>query len=179
WRLLGCSVTAAWIGPGAPAAADDPIRTALVMDSDRSAPAKLVDLDPEQQLVSTIFGLEVRIVSADGATTLLRGRFEPAAFTDIWSRAEGGGDDIAAGAAYQSVLSDLEWGAVASSPFLTKLRDAAADGFLSTKFNVDSFNLNFASPEFMRGRIVGSIGPATRQEPHQFILGRHFMTTSQ
>src|SRR5437763_7106458 len=80
WRLLGCSVTAAWIGPGTPAAAADPIRTALVMDSDRSAPAKLVDLDPEQQLVSTIFGLEVRIVTADGATTLLQGRFEPAAF---------------------------------------------------------------------------------------------------
>src|SRR5205085_7977812 len=99
--------------------------------------------------------------------------------TDIWSRAEGGGDDIAAGAAYQSVLSDLEWGAVASSPFLTKLRDAAADGFLSIKFNVDSFNLNFTSPEFMRGRIVGSIGPATRLEPHHFVLGRHLMTTSQ
>jgi hypothetical protein len=174
WRFIGCAVTGAWLGPARPAAADDPIRTYLIADSDRQVPAKLVDLDPEQQLVSMIWGLEVRIVTASG-DTVLRGRFEPAAFMDIWSRSEGGGGDIGAGAMYQSVLTDLEWGDVSSSPFLTALQAAAGDGLLSVKFNTDSFNLTFRSPDFMRGRIVGTIGPAASDEPHHLVLGRQFL----
>jgi hypothetical protein len=176
WRLLGCRVTGAWTAPETPAPAGDPVLTCLIADSDRNVPAKLVDLDPQQQMVSMVFGLEVRIVTSDGATNLLRSRFEPAPFTDIWTRAQGQTDDMAYGATYQSVLTDLEWGETGGSEFLTKLRAAAADGLLSIKFNVDSFNLTFTSPDFMKGRIVGTIGPAAADEPRHFELGRHFMT---
>lgn len=177
WRLLGCRVTSAWTSAGE-AAADDPVLACRVADSDSRAPAKLVDLDPEQQLVSEIWGLQVRIADANG-NTLLRGDFEPAAFIDIWDRAtaSAGGDTIA-GAMYQSVLSGLVWGDVSSSPFLTQLKAAASDGLLSIKFNVDSFNLSFQSPDFMTGRIVGTIGPASAAEPKHLLLGRQFMATS-
>jgi hypothetical protein len=174
WRLIGCSVTSAWHGDGRPAAADDPVAGCVVADSDRAAPAKLVDLDPQQQLVSEVWGLEVRICDRDG-TTLVRGSYEPAAFTDIWSRAASGGGDIGAGAMYQSVLTRLEWGDVAGSPLLAELRAAAADGLLSIKFNVDSYNMDFRSPEFTLGRIVGTIGPAAAGEPHHFVAGRQLM----
>lgn len=178
WRLMGCAVTGAWLGAGQPVAGDDPVLTAVVADSDRDVVAKLVDLDPEQQLVSTIFGFEVRIATAAG-TTLLRGRFAPVAFTDIWRRSQTPSQgDTAAGATYQSVLTDLTWGDVSDSPFLRALREASADGLLSIKFNIDSFNLTFTSPDFMRGRIVGTIGPATVDEPRHLVLGRHFLTTS-
>ncbi len=177
WRLLGCRVTSAWTSAGE-AAASDPVLACRVADSDSRAPAKLVDLDPEQQLVSEIWGLQVRIADANG-NTLLCGNFEPAAFTDIWDRAtaSAGGDTIA-GAMYQSVLSGLEWGDVSSSAFLTQLKAAAGDGLLSIKFNVDSFNLSFQSPDFMTGRIVGTIGPASADEPKHLVLGRQFMATS-
>ena len=68
WRLLGCRVTAAWRGDGAAAAADDPVLQCLIADSDRKVAGKLVDLDSEQQLVSEVWGLEVRICTANGAT---------------------------------------------------------------------------------------------------------------
>lgn len=55
---------------------------------------------------------------------------------------------------YQSVLSKLEWGNIEQTPFLQQLRESATDGLLSIKFNVDGINLDFCSPEFMRGRIV-------------------------
>lgn len=176
WRLLGCRVTSAWTPDGEVAA--DPVLAGIVADSDCRAPAKLVDLDPEQQLVSQIWGLQVRIADSHG-NTLLCGEFEPAAFTDIWDRAtaSAGGDTIA-GAMYQSVLSGLVWGDVSLSPFLTQLKAAAGDGLLSIKFNVDSFNLNFRSPDFMTGRIVGTIGPASAAEPKHLLLGRQFMATS-
>lgn len=176
WRLLGCRVTSAWTPDGEAAA--DPVLACIVADSDNRVPAKLVDLDSEQQLVSEIWGLQVRIADSHG-NTLLCGDFEPAAFTDIWDRAtaSAGGDTIA-GAMYQSVLSRLVWGDVSLSPFLTQLKAAAGDGLLSIKFNVDSFNLSFTSPDFMTGRVIGTIGPASAAEPRHMLLGRQFMATS-
>ena len=177
FRLKGCTVTSAWTADGE-AAATDPIRSCLVADSDRAVPAKLVDLDPEQQLVSTIWGLEVRITDAQGHN-LLSATFEPAAFMDIWDRALGGGGDIGACAAYQSVLTGLEWGDVTGSPFLAELQSAsAASGTLSIKFMTDSLNANFTSPDFMCGRIVGTIGPAAVGEPEHLVTGRHFMASA-
>lgn len=177
WRLLGVKVTSAWTPQGA-VAATDPVLACLIADSDAQVPAKLVDLDPEQQLVSEIWGLQVRIATADG-TTLLLADFEPAAFMDIWDRATvSAGGDADAGAMYQSVLKNLRWSDVSSSPFLTALKAASADGLLSIKFNVDSFNLSYQSPDFMTGRIVGTIGPAAATEPKHFVPGRQFMAAS-
>lgn len=177
WRLLGCSVTSAWMPSGA-VTAGDPVLEAIVADSDSRAPAKLVDLDSEQQLVSEIWGLQVRIASPDG-TSLMVADFEPAAFADIWDRstASSGGDTIA-GAMYQSVLTNLRWADVSGSAFLSALKQAASDDVLSIKFNVDSFNLDYTSPDFMTGRIVGTIGPATASEPQHLVIGRQFMAAA-
>jgi hypothetical protein len=175
WRLLGCNITAAWTPDGA-VASDDAILKCIVADSDTQAPAKLLDLDPEQQLVSEIWGLQVRIADANG-NTLLSSDFEPAAFMDIWDRAVGeeAGGDVDAGAMYQSVLTNLQWADVPPNSFLGKLKAAAADGVLSIKFNVDAINMDFTSPDFMCGRITGTIGPATASEPQHLVIGRQFM----
>jgi hypothetical protein len=79
---------------------------------------------------------------------------------------------------YQSVLRNLSWGDVSTSPFLTALRAAACDGVLSIKFNVDGLNMNFRSPDFMCGRIVGTIGPASSSEPAHLVIGRHFLAVA-
>lgn len=185
WRLHDCAVTSAFLADGSPAPAADPVLGCLVADSDRGVAAKLVDLDPEQQLVSEIFGLELRIASAAGET-LLRGRFEPVAFTDIWDRGTGGAapgpagapGDLAAGAMFQSAATDLAWGDIGGSPFLLALREAVAAApspSLSVKFNVDGFNMTPGAALFMTGRIVGTIGPAGAGEPRHFVAGRQFM----
>jgi len=176
WRFIGCTVTAASYADGSPAGSDDPVLEMLVADSDRQAPAKLVDLDPDQQMVSTVWGLEGRICDKQGST-LVRGRFGPAPFTDLWVRAEGGGsDDFPMSAAYQSVLTDLEWGDVSASRLLTELRDGAIDGLLSIRFNVDGYNMTAGAPDFTLGRVVGTIGVASASEPQHFVAGRQFMT---
>src|SRR5437868_2285075 len=78
WRLLGCTVTTAWMPSGA-VSSSDPVLQSIIADSDTMAPAKLVDLDSEQQLVSEIWGLQVRIADANGKT-LMVGDYDPAAF---------------------------------------------------------------------------------------------------
>ena len=173
WRFLGCTITSAWSPSGA-VPASDPVLGYIIADSDRHAPAKLVDLDSEQQLVSEIWGLQVRIADANG-NTLMRGDFEPAPFADIWNRATGTGGDNVAGAMYQSVLTNLHWADVSGSPFLTELQQAATDGLLSIKFNVDGIDLDYTSPDFMTGRITGTIGPASATEPRHMVIGRQFM----
>ncbi len=174
FRLIGCRVTAAFLADGSPAPAEDPVRELLIADCDRAAPAKIVDLDPCQQLVSMLFGLEVRITDVAGVARF-RGTYEPAAFFDIWARAPGGFSDPTACAYYQSVLTAVEWGEISSSPFLTALRDASPDRLLSVKFMVDGYNATFGEAEFTRGRIVGTIGPGGAAEPGHLVRGRQFV----
>ncbi|TGE22315.1 hypothetical protein E5K00_18905 [Hymenobacter aquaticus] len=176
WRLYGCNVTGAWLGPDEAAPATDSIFTCLIADTNRRAPAKIVDLDPQQQLVSGVWGLEVRICDQDG-NDLLRAQYEPASFKDLWPRATGRGQagDMGLSSIYQSVLTDLEWFDISKSPFLQALKAAATDGLLSIKFNVDGYNTNFGTPNFTRGRIVGSIGVATAAEPRFFVPGRQLI----
>lgn len=176
WRLLGCTVTSAWM-PTGPVPASDPVSGFIVADSDTYAPAKLVDLDPEQQLVSEIWGLQVRIATSDG-TTMMQGDFSPIAFLDIWDRAtDSSGGDTIAGAMYQSILTNLKWGDVSSSPFLSALKQTSGSR-LSIKFNVDGFNMDFKSADFMTGRIVGTIGPWENGEPDHMVMGRQFMAAA-
>ena len=176
WRLVGCAVTSAFGPGGAPAAVDDPVLRLVVADSDRQAPAKLVDLDPQQQLASTIWGLEVRLAERDGRTRLV-GRFAPASFTGIWIRAAAPVNGFFPfGAEYQSVLTDLEWDAIDDSVVLRALEAAAdASGALSIKFNVDGYVNNAASAEFTRGRLVGTLGPAEADEPRHLVIGRRLI----
>ncbi len=176
WRLIGCAVTSAFGPDGTQAAANDPVRGLLVADSDRQVAAKLVDLDPQQQLASKIWGLEVRLADANGRSRLV-GRFAPASFVGIWSRTTSDNPGLSdAAAEYQSVLTDLEWGAVEDSGVLRALKTAAEDsGVLSIKFNVDGYSGNSTSPTFTRGRLVGTLGPAEAGEPHHMIIGRRLI----
>lgn len=177
FRLLGCVVTSAQL-PSGRVGTTDPVLNCIIADSDTAVPGKLVDLDPEQQLVSQIWGLTVRIADHNG-NTLMRGEFEPSAFADIWSRALKApkGSDTNAGACWQSVLTSLEWGDVAGSPFLSKLKSAATrSGMLSIKFNMDGINMDYHHDDFMCGRLVGTIGPQSVDEPRQLVVGRHFMS---
>jgi hypothetical protein len=49
------------------------------------APGKLIDLGPQQQVVSETWGMQVRIVDAK-AKTIPQGEYSPAAFTNPWQR---------------------------------------------------------------------------------------------
>ena len=189
WRLTDCAVTGAVRGDGS-AVSGDPVLSMTLADADDQPPAKMVDLDSEQQMVSAIWGLVVRLVGGDGQAAL-RSNFAVASFTDLWKRSLTPGalpqhklhPACMYGAAWQSVLSDLAWGDVAASPFLQELQAAAGPGgLLSIKFNVVGYNAGYwigddgtrypPLPDFTMGLITGSIGVARADEPRFFTLGR-------
>ncbi|ALG75097.1 hypothetical protein VY88_26605 [Azospirillum thiophilum] len=190
WRLTDCKVTGAVTADGRPVAAD-PVLGLAVTDADDRPPAKMVDLDTDQQMVSAIWGLLVRLTGVNGLE-LLRGDFDVASFTDLWARNWSPGKAFEHpphppayfGASFQSVLKDLAWGDVSASAFLTALKEAAADGLLSIKFNVTGYNAGYGvnppdhirylpnPPDFTTGVLTGSIGVARKDEPRFFTLGR-------
>jgi hypothetical protein len=147
--------------------ADDPIVGASVV---QLGGAKLVDLDPEQQMVSQIWGLRLGITSAAGASAVT-GAFKVAAFSDLWSgRLPNASGDRAMSAFYQSVIAGIGWSDLFGSRLLSELRQASDPASLSIKFNVDGFDQTRHV-----GRIVGTIGPASADEPAHFVVGRQCM----
>jgi hypothetical protein len=170
-----CRVTAAQYGDGTRASAgSDTVLDALITDSGRPT-AKIVDLDPDQQMVSMLFGLRVGLAKPTGGP-LVSGTFTPAPFTDLWFRA-GERADGAMGVFYQSWLESLSWGDVSSSRWLGELRAAAGDGILSIRFNLDSYSMQ-TGPKFTKGRVTGTLSAATRDEPKHFLVGRHLAPLS-
>ncbi|MEA2960709.1 MAG: hypothetical protein QOI46_807 [Alphaproteobacteria bacterium] len=174
WRLCGCVITAAaWDGKFATTGAGDPVVGLQLKNSSDRVDAKLVDLDPDQQMVSTIFGLEVRIADPVSGAVLMTGQFSPAPFMDIWSR--GGEGDTGASVFYQSTLVDVVWGDLSASPALRALQAATIQRQLSMRFMVDSYNMGGDKRGY--GRIVGTIGPALAGDPVHFVAGRHLAST--
>jgi hypothetical protein len=173
FRLVNCRVTSAQLKSG-DAEASDPILKMRIGDATDRAPAKLVDLDPMQQMVSTIFGLRVRLVSPDGGTDIFGGEFAPAPFTDIWFTRGGG-----PGSLYQSILTGEGGGppvwseSLMDSAFLQEFRKLAEDRPLSVRFLVDAFVTKSDNQLFPTGRLVGTIGISNPSEPKHFIRGRH------
>jgi hypothetical protein len=173
WRLLECEVTRACRADGMAALtpAEDAVVGAAVAESADRASAKIVDLDPDQQGVSMIFGLTVRVVDGRGRL-LLQGNFEPAAFFDLRShRSSGGGGDAGRSAYFQSILTDVVWGDLAASPCLTEMKQRTAAQKLSIRFITDGYATG--GPRRGYGRLVGTIGPYLDDEPHTFVAGRH------
>lgn len=181
WRFVDCRVTRVCYADGTDTSdpAADPVVGMRIADANKRVAGKLVDLDPEQQMVSEIWTLLVRLT--DGTVDYVSGPFETTAFTNLWRRATEPGHRIQQplSAIYQSVIAPLQWGDTKKSRFLKELKKAAKDGLLSIKFNVDGYDRDNTIPTFTLGRIVGTIGPAKAGEPHHFVLGRQLGGTSR
>lgn len=163
FRFLDCAVTS--------------FDGVTVQNADNRAPGKLVDLDPQQQMVSQIWGMQVRLVDGAGKT-LVQGEFKAAAFINLWLRQQTGiRQDQQLAAAYQSVLKYVEWFDISGFPLLQTLRSVTQFNQLSIDFNVYGYSRDATIPRFTMGHMVGTIGPYFRGEPEQFVRGRQFTYT--
>jgi hypothetical protein len=168
WQLFGCTVTGVANDQGqftAPSA--DPIIGAKVL-SNSEYPAKIVDLDPDNQGISQIWGLQIQISipSPEDPTRVLASMtatMPPTAFCDLWGRVmtqSNSSPSIVStmSAAFQAVLTDVKWVNATASPLLSKLQEVSPNS-LSIRFIVDSFQLDANQAHFTYGRVVGTIGP--------------------
>lgn len=183
FRLSGCKVNTL-LGPDGIPVTDPALDAALncvVGNSPDRPSGKLVDLDPDWQLASCIYGFSVSLADENGKV-VMQGNYQPNPFRDLWfSRAPAPvPGDSAASAMFQSVLTDVKWHEDAmNSPFFKELIKASERAQLSIRLTTYAFTGDKSDPKFMYGKVVGVIGPAYTEEPNSFILGRRFMPTTQ
>lgn len=176
WRLYGCKVKMVTYKDGTTCddATVDPVIGLSVTAADARVAGKIVDLDPQQQMVSQLWGFQINL--GDGSDVGgFKSNFKTAAFGDIFVRYPAGQPDSFFGAFYQSTLDISEWVNSGNSRFLKELEAASGKDTpkeLSVKLNVDGFNDDSTSPDFTFGRVVGSIGTHHENEPHHFVAGR-------
>jgi hypothetical protein len=173
FRLLDCVVQDVVYGDGtAGRAGDEPVLGMALTGADARASGKLVDLDPQWQLSSEIWGLGVRLADAGGS--VLEADFEPASFRDIlFGRQAPGPNGQTASAVYTSRLTGLRRGRPdLASRWLDELLAACDDGSLAIRFTTFGYHTNAAHPRFTLGRLLGAIGPGGADQPRRFLLGR-------
>lgn len=175
FRLSDCKITGLE-GPDGPVL--DHASSCVVGNSPDQPSAKLVDIDPDWQLASSIFGQVITLADPQG-NVVMQGNYQPNPFRDLWfSRTSGQPGDSAASAMFQSVLTDVKWNLDAiDSPFLRQLQRISEEqgDILSIRLTTFAFSGNNKSPQFSYGTVLGAIGPAYADQPRSFVMGRRFM----
>ncbi|HEX2641463.1 MAG TPA: hypothetical protein VHU81_00615 [Thermoanaerobaculia bacterium] len=176
FRLVGCRITGGWLDGAPVKLGEDPAIGLALEDSDQRVAGKLVDLDPQQQAVSEIWGMALRLTD-DKNRAYLRGQYGVAAFINLWLRQQQASapSDQQLAAVYQSVLEGVTWDDLGGSRLLEALRAATEDGLLSINFNAYAYGRDPSIPRYTLGRITGTIGPGRASEPCHFVLGRQLL----
>jgi hypothetical protein len=173
FRFVNCQITGAVRrGQTLYVQSQDPVIGMSLQNADDRAPGKLVDLDPQQQAVSEIWGMQVRLTNGR-FRALFEGDFVPAAFINLWKRQQSGVLlDQKLAASYASILENVQWNGDADSPVLDALAKATEQGLLAIEFNVFGYGRDPTIPRYTLGHIVGTIAPYHRTEPKHFAVGR-------
>jgi hypothetical protein len=186
WWLEECTVLSA-VGPGGVAATNDEVIGANVLSPTPTAPmsdgaggfydvAKMVDLDPDQQGRSALYGVRIAVVLPNGAG--LQGLMTVPELRQLNGRIPVNGGSWTAVGNWMGTLQNVEWsGDISGSPILTSLQEASAQG-LNVKLTVDLHqnnpaNVSTAGDMFCYGRVLGSIAPAFEGELAQVVPGRY------
>jgi hypothetical protein len=176
-----CTVTGAY-DSGGPVTSDPLIGASFVSILAGGPPAqygRLADLDPDQQVRSMVVGLTMQLTLPGASAPALTGSILPMTITDIWGRIITGATSglNTPACLYQSVMTNLQWGDVSSSPLLQQLQ-SQSPAMLSFKANVDNYDGTPTSPTFNYGRIAGTIGPYADGEPLHFVAKRKMSLNS-
>lgn len=177
FRLVDCVVCgAAMQGKLLTSAADDPVIGMRLENAGQRVSGKLVDLDPQQQMVSEIWGMRLRL-SDGGTDPIFAGAYATAAFTNLWLRQQQASapHDQQLAAVYTSVLQGVDWRAHSGSPLLDAMRAASDDGWLSINMNVFGYGRDPSIARYTLGYAVGSIGPHRAASPKHFVVGRQLI----
>lgn len=144
----GCVVTKVVYGPGDETTdpAVDPVIGQAVNAVYAMAAPKLVDLDPDQQNTSEIWGLSLQVagVSANPASisNFVRGDYVAGSYNAVWAQAINGPRSSGSGCGvYQSSLTNLSWTTATKpqSKFLSLLQKQSPEQ-LSINFVVNAHN---------------------------------------
>ncbi|MGG7665683.1 hypothetical protein [Dyadobacter sp. BHUBP1] len=153
---------------------DDIIIGQAVAGAEGRPTGKMVDLDPDAQMYSALWCVQLRICTANG-DLLFKGDITTTSFRDLQMRQLDGGKSNGQplGATWTSVITNIEWGPLAEqSVFLKTLRATTQNNTLAINMNPFGYYYSHNDGRFSLGRIIGSIGPYFEGEPLTFAPAR-------
>lgn len=176
FRLMECVVTGA-AGPGGAAPAGAPELSLRVEAQQGRTQAKIVDLDPQFQFASALWGMRLSLMLGDVA--VLSATLQPACFRDIYfgrvivqSTKQPLAGSPSASARFTGTLTDLVWGPDSGGAF-----KAVAESYgnrLTISLLTYGYSKSRGTNDFLVGSVIGSIGPWLPGDPEMFAPGRRF-----
>jgi hypothetical protein len=146
-----------------------------ITTSAKPAPGKLVDLDPEQQMLSQVIGVSLHLTTKSGAG--FKAILDPCNFQDIWMSApapKGIAGASNGSVIFVSTLSSVQWTNANEIEALKLLSHKTQNSQLAIRLLVSCyyFAANPNDPNSGYGQLTGSIGPHVSGEPAQFARRR-------
>ncbi|KAI0559097.1 Ferritin-like protein [Gracilaria domingensis] len=165
----------------------DPLSGAQISGNTVTVQGKMVDLDPQMQFISQLFGVRVTIkapnanISPDNISgDVLSGEILPCAFRDMWTSLPSREGFPKLSAVYQGVIK-LDAFSCQSSQFLREcepyINSSKQDkrfpfGAMSIRFRVANFDSSRSSDNFRYGDVNGLIQPWLLGQPDTFDAAR-------
>ena len=105
----------------------DPIVNSPIVNNINMPPAKLVDLDPDNQMKSTVYGLQMFMFSdAEKRNVVLEGKWiRHVIVHNIWTRVFKGSGDSSYSANGFTRLEDIKWGDFNESLAINQLKEVS------------------------------------------------------
>lgn len=142
---------------------------------DRSG-GKMVDLDPQTQMTSELWGVRYRITDKDG-NLCFSGNIHDTGFRDLSNRQfdqnlnPSASNGQALGATYYSVIQDIEWGDT-DNAVIAALKQQTDDNKLRIKLTVYGYYTSDQDKKFTIGKLLGVVTPWKNTEPIRFTSDR-------
>lgn len=175
FRLLRCRASGAVDEEGTAVEGDPALGLRVESQTGRTA-AKLVDLDPQFQFASGIWGLRIALTLGDSVQ--MSACFRMATFRDIFlTRVAGIGGSPGGSARFTGFLDDIDWGKdVWRSALLASWKSTAEANHnrLSMSLMTYGYSKSPGAEGFTFGSVIGSIAPWKRGQPLSFAPGRRF-----
>ncbi len=168
FSLQDCNIKKAVYRDGSSIEASDDLIGQFIKCAEGRASGKMVDLDPQMQMVSELWGIKLRIMNKAGDLLLL-GDLTTTGFRDLQTRQTAGAhvNGQPLGGSWPSTLTNIIWGdAVSKNRFMSELKATTEQNKLSVNLNGFGYYYAHASNgRFSLGRMLGAIGPWFIGEP--------------
>ncbi|MGB3183810.1 MAG: hypothetical protein WBB45_20625 [Cyclobacteriaceae bacterium] len=173
FRFLNATVTRCLDKNGDDVSGSPLLGNQVTNAGDRSG-GKMVDLDPQMQMTSEIWGVRISIVAADG-TICMEGRLMHTGFRDLQTRQleakPVNGQPL--GASFCTVIEEVKWADdLEAFPVLQEMKNETNKNRLRIHLTTFGYYYSHADGRFSMGRVVGVIAPWHKHTPLKFAATR-------
>ena len=173
FRFIDCKIVRCIESPGVDI--DNDIVGAPISGADNRSGGKMVDLDPQMQMTSEIWGVQFRLTNADNEV-YFEGKILETGFRDLQQRQfeDSFINGQPSGATFCTVIEEVVWNddLVNGNSFLQTLKDSTDNNQLRLHLSTYGYYYSHEDGRFAMGKIIGTVAPWKSTQPLKFSPSR-------